>query len=313
MKTLDLEQIEQAHARIKEEVRRTPCLRARFFRDEVHAAMTLKLESLQVTGSFKARGASATVQSLTEAERHRGLVTASGGNHGLGVAYAGWRVGAPVHVYLPNDTPAAKARKLERWGATVHLSGSVWDEANQTALATAERDGMTYLHPFADPRVMAGQGTIGIEILKQAASTDTVIVSVGGGGLISGVATALKSLKPEIRVIGVEPVGAPTMSNSIKLGAVTALELISTEASSLAPKNTTPLNFDIARRYVDQWVLVNDEQMREAAQWLWFEMGIGTELSGAAACAALRTGGYQPAPDENVCAIVCGAGTDGGS
>ena len=216
-----------------------------------------------------------------------------------------------MHVYLPTTTPAAKAEKLEHWGARVILEGDVWDEANATARSVAEREGMTYVHPFADPAVMAGQGTVGLEILKQSSSTDTVLIAIGGGGLISGMAVAMKSSKPDIKVVGVEPVGAPTLKNSVDAGRVVALESVDTRANTLAAGRTEAINFDIVRRYVDEIVLVSDEEMRDAARWLWFEMGLGVELSAAAAVAALRTGRYAPSRDENVCALVCGAGTDG--
>jgi threonine dehydratase len=310
---LELEDIQKAHERIKDAVRRTPCLRARFLHTPAVAqgSLSLKLECLQVSGSFKARGASNKVLALDEAARRRGLVTASGGNHGLGVAYAGRRAGAPVHVYVPESTPASKVQKLARWGAQVVLEGDVWDDANAAARAVAEREGMTYVHPFADPAVMAGQGTVGIEILRQSSSVDTVLVSIGGGGLISGVATALKAVKTGIKVIGVEPTGAPTLARSVEAGRVVALDAISTDANTLAPRQTEQVNLDIVRERVDGIVLVEDDDMREAAHWLWFEMGVAAELSAGAAVAALRTGAYRPSRDENVCAIVCGSGTDG--
>ena len=310
---LELEHIQQAHERIKDAVRRTPCLRTRFFHSPAvqDASLSLKLECLQVSGSFKARGASNKVLTLAAAARQRGLVTASGGNHGLGVAYAGRRIGAPVHVYLPASTPASKAEKLERWGAQVIFAGEVWDDANARAQQAAERDGMTYVHPFADPAVMAGQGTVGLEILKQSPSVDTVVVSIGGGGLISGVATALKASKAGIKVIGVEPSGAPTLTRSVEAGRIVELDAITTEANTLAPRRTEQVNLDIVRECVDEIVLVEDDDMRAAARWLWFEMGLAIELSAGAAVAALRTGAYQPSPDENICAVVCGSGTDG--
>lgn len=310
---LELEDIQEAHARIKDAVRRTPCLRTRFFHSPAveEASLSLKLECLQVSGSFKARGASNKVMGLSDEERARGLVTASGGNHGLGVAYAGRRAGAPVRVYLPASTPGAKAEKLERWGAQVVFEGEVWDDANAAACQAAERDGMTYVHPFADPAVMAGQGTVGLEILEQLPGVDTVVVSIGGGGLISGVATALAGAGSGIRVIGVEPTGAPTLSRSVEAGRVVELEAITTDANTLAPRRTEQMNFDIVRRRVEHIVLVEDDDMRDAARWLWFEMGLAVELSAAAAVAALRTGAYRPARDENICALVCGAGTDG--
>jgi len=310
---LELEHIQQAHDRIKDAVRRTPCLRARFFHSPAvaDASLTLKLECLQVSGSFKARGANNKVLSLPDGVRRRGLVTASGGNHGLGVAYAGRRIGAPVHVYLPASTPASKVEKLEHWGAQVIFEGEVWDDANAAAQHWAERDGMTYVHPFADPSVMAGQGTVGLEILKQSPNVDTVIVSIGGGGLIAGVASALKASKPGIKVIGVEPTGAPTLTRSVEAGRVVELEAITTEANTLAPRRTEQINLDIVRTCVDAILLVDDDEMRDAARWLWFEMGLAVELSAGAALAALRKGAYRPARDEHVCAVVCGSGTDG--
>jgi threonine dehydratase len=310
---LELDHIQQAHERIKDAVRRTPCLRTRFFHSPAvdDASLSLKLECLQVSGSFKARGASNKVLTLTEGARRRGLVTASGGNHGLGVAYAGRRAGAPVQVYLPASTPGAKAEKLERWGARVVFEGDVWDDANAAAREAAARDGMTYVHPFADPAVMAGQGTVGLEILKQFAEVDTVLVAIGGGGLISGTATALKASKPGIKVIGVEPVGAPTLKRSVEAGDLVELDAITTAANTLAPRRSAQMNLDIVRARVDDIVLVDDDDMRDAARWLWFEMGLGVELSAAAAVAALRTGAYRPESGENLCAVVCGAGTDG--
>ena len=310
---LELEHIQQAHERIKDAVRRTPCLRTRFFHSPAvdDASLSLKLECLQVSGSFKARGASNKVLTLTEEARRRGLVTASGGNHGLGVAYAGRRAGAPVQVYLPASTPGSKAENLKRWGATVIFEGDVWDDANAAAREAAERERLTYVHPFADPAVMAGQGTVGLEILKQFADVDTVLVAIGGGGLISGVATALKASKPDVKVIGVEPTGAPTLKRSVEAGDLVELDTITTDANTLAPRRSARMNLDIVRRRVDDIVLVEDDDMRDAARWLWFEMGLGVELSAGAAVAALRTGGYRPDAGENICVVVCGAGTDG--
>ena len=310
---LELEQILQAHERIKDSVRRTPCLRTRFFHSPAveDASLALKLECLQVSGSFKSRGASNKVMSLAERDRARGLVTASGGNHGLGVAYAGRRAGAPVRVYLPRSTPVAKAEKLERWGVQVVFEGEAWDDANAAAQRAAEHEGMTYVHPFADPEVMAGQGTVGVEILEQLPAVDTVLVSIGGGGLVSGISTALKEGKPGVRVIGVEPTGAPTLKRSVEAGRPVELEAITTQANTLAPRRTEQANLDIVRERVDDIVLVEDDDMRDAARWLWFEMGLGVELAAGAAVAALRTGAYRPSRDEILCAVVCGAGTDG--
>lgn len=307
----DLAAIRLAAQRVAGRIRRTPLVEATQDKHELPGRVFLKLESLQVTGSFKARGALNTLASLSREEVARGVITASGGNHGLAVAYAGHVAQTPATIYLPRNVPAAKIAKLEAWGARVVLEGEVWDEANRAALARAGRDGLTYIHPFADPRVIAGQGTLGLELLEEAPALDTLVVAIGGGGLISGVALAAKALKPAIKVVGVEPVGAPTLHDSLKAGRLVELARIDTAANTLAPRRSEPINLQIVARHVDEIVLVDDAEMREAARWLWFEHGVAAELSGAASVAALLAGRYRPGEAERVCALVCGAGTDG--
>ncbi len=307
-----LTEIQTAQRRIAPYVRRTPLLDVGHIPGgEPGSRLTLKLENLQVTGSFKTRGATNKVLSLTPRQAARGLVTASGGNHGLGVAFASHLAGAPATIYLPHNVPPAKAAKLERWGARVVWEGEVWDDANWAALEAAEREGLTYVHPFADPEVIAGQGTIGLEILEDAPETDLALVAIGGGGLIAGVASALKSLRPGLRILGIEPTGAPTIHDSLKAGRVVELPGIFTAANTLAPRRSDEMNFEIIRETVESVVLVTDEEMREAARWLWFETGVAAELSGAAAVAALLNGRVRLDGARSVCAIVCGAGTDG--
>ncbi|MCP4328520.1 MAG: pyridoxal-phosphate dependent enzyme [Alphaproteobacteria bacterium] len=310
--TITLDDIEAAAERIMDRVRRTPCLRNRFALNPLHTGeLLLKLECLQVTGSFKPRGANNAILSLDEGALGRGVITASGGNHGLAVGYAGHASGVPAVIYLPHNTPAAKIDKLRAWGAEVVIEGAVWDDAQQAALVRAERDGLTYIHPFADPTVIAGQGTVGREMLKQSAHIDVMLVAIGGGGLISGIAIAAKAIKPGIKIIGIEPVGAPTLKTSVDKGALTTLSQIETEAGTLAPRRSAEINLDIIRSYVDEIVLVDDDEMRAAARWLWFEMGIAAELSGAAAVAALQSGKVVLPDDAVVAAVVCGAGSDG--
>jgi threonine dehydratase len=241
----------------------------------------------------------------------RGIVTASGGNHGLAVAYAGRAAGVPATVFLPRSVGADKLAKFAAWGHRVVVSGKDWDDSNRAALEHAEAEGLAYIHPFADRNVIAGQGTIALEILAEAPELDTVVVAIGGGGLISGVAIAAKSVNPDIRVIGVEPAGASTLHESLAADRLVELTRLDTAAVTLAPRRSEPLNFAIVGETVDRIVLVEDAEMRAAARWLWSEMGIAAELSGAAAVAALLAGHYHPAPDERICAIVCGAGTDG--
>lgn len=313
----EIPDFEAAHRRILPHVRRTPVLRAEPLLRRPGAgpasagSLALKLENLQVTGSFKARGAVNKVLSLPPERVARGLVTASGGNHGLGVAYAGRLSDAPVTIYLPANVPPAKAEKLERWGARVVWEGEVWDDADRAARAAAENGGLTYVHPFADLEVVAGQGTLALELLEDAPETDALLVSIGGGGLISGVAAAAKRKNPLLRVIGVEAAGAPKIFESLRAGRLVELSEIRTRANTLAPRTSAGLNFDIIRDCVDDVVLVEDEEMAEAARWLWFETGVASELAGAAAAAAFLFGRARLAGARNPCAVVCGAGTDG--
>lgn len=306
---VNLETVRAAAERIAGGVRRTPVLKAAALREPpCPGQLFLKLECLQVTGSFKPRGALNKALGLEAPQR---LTTASGGNHGLGVAYAASVLGVPATVFLPTSTPDAKAQKLRGWGATVEVRGAVFDEANEAALAYAGAGDAVYVHPFADPAVISGQGTLGLELLEDVCEADTVLVAVGGGGLVAGVATALRAVRPSIRVIGVEPVGAPTLHDSLEAGALVTLEGIGTEVGTLAPLRSAQLNLELIAAGVDRIVLVDDDAMRKAARWLWFEAGVAAELSGAAALAALTAGAYKPETDERVIAIVCGAGSDG--
>lgn len=307
---VSLADIEQAAERISGRVRRTPCLRSRFIRNPLRDGKTmLKLECLQVTGAFKVRGANNAILQLDDDALSRGVVTASGGNHGIAVAYAAHASGCPAVVYLPENAPPDKAERIRAWGAEVVTGGATWDDAESAALVRAERDRLAYIHPFADVSVIAGQGTIGREMLKQSPDIDVIVAGIGGGGLISGVALAAKAIKPGIRVIGVEPVGAPTLTNSVKAGALVTLDDVATAANTLAPRRSAEINLAIISDNVDDIVLVTDEEMRAAAQWLWFEMGQAVELAGAAAVAAIQTGKVSAPEDQSVAAIVCGNGT----
>jgi threonine dehydratase len=308
-----IDEVRAAAERIRGYVRRTPLLAAAPIeeRPEIVGGLRLKLEALQVTGSFKARGAINAAFALPPKRLRRGIVTASGGNHGLAVAYAGWATEVPATIFLPRSAATEKIAKLDEWGARVVIAGEVWDDANRAALQHAEAEGLTFIHPFADPAVIAGQGTIALEILEEAPDLDTLLVAIGGGGLISGVAIAAKALKPSIRIVGVEPVGAPTLHDSLAGGRLVELTHLDTAAVTLAPRRSEPLNFAIIRQTVEAIVLVEDTEMRAAARWLWREIGVAAELSGAAAVAALLSDRYRATAGEQVCAIVCGAGTDG--
>ena len=309
---ITLSDIETAADRLAGRIRRTPLVDLVSTTTAVtDGNLLVKLENLQISGSFKVRGATNTLLSLAPGEIDRGLITASGGNHGLGVAAAARAAGAPATIYLPLNTPKAKAAQLAAWGAEVVFEGAVWDDANRRAQAVAAERGLTYVHPFAAPTVIAGQGTVGLEILADAPDLDTLVVAIGGGGLMAGISTAVKARRPAVRMIGVEPIGAPTLCRSVAAGRLVELPGIDTEANTLAPRKSEQINLDIIARNVDDIVLVSDQAMRDAARWLWFEAGIAVELSAAASIAALMSGAVTAGAGERVCALICGAGTDG--
>lgn len=308
-----LSDIRAAADRIAGRIRPTPLMTVGAVRHDPRqgCALLLKLESLQVTGSFKARGAISKLRTLAPESIARGIITASGGNHGIAVAYAGWLAGVPATIYVPENVSPLKARKIQDWGARLIIEGKVWDESNRAALALAARDGLTYFHPFSDPAVIAGQGTLALDILDQDPAIDTILIAIGGGGLISGMALAAKAIKPSIRIIGIEPEGAPTLHASLAAGRVVELERVTTIVPTMAARRTEEINFAIIRELVDDVVLITDDHMRRAAEWLWQELGIAADLSGAAAVAALDAGRFAPRPGERVCALVCGAGAEG--
>jgi len=306
---ITLTDIEAASARIRPLVRRTPLISATGLHREITAGnLKLKLECFQPSGSFKARGASNKLLSLSPEELQRGLVAASGGNHGLAVARSAFVAGVPATLFLPSNVTPEKVEKIRKWGANPVIAGKEFDEANAAALDFAEREGAVYFHSFADPLIVAGQGTVGLEIMEDAPETDIVVIAVGGGGFITGAGVALKALKPSIRVIGVEPVGSPTLYNSLAAGEVRTLEEVTTRVPTMACRRTDERLFELTRSVVDEIVLVEDDAMQEAADWLWFEFGLAADLSGAAAVAALAQGKIQVKKSETVTVPVCGAG-----
>lgn len=309
---ISIDDVEAAARRIAGNVRQTPMIAATSLKAPVAEGceLVLKLELLQVTGSFKARGATNRLLSMGRDEVGRGIVAASGGNHGIATARAGFMAGVPTTIFLPANASPAKIEKLKAWGAATRIIGSAWHESNEAALAFAQQTGAAYFHPFADPEVVAGQGTVGLEILSQMPLVDTVLVAMGGGGLVSGIATALKARAPRVKVIGIEAAGSPVLLRAIEAGRNVALEQVTTTVATMSCARTDDRIFDIVREKVDSIVLVEDDEMRRAAQWLWFEMGLAADLSGAAAVAALRERRYVPRPGERICAIVCGAGPE---
>jgi threonine dehydratase len=316
MDLLDLkpDAIETAYARLRTVVRRTPVVDwggATAWQPAGGARLTLKLEQLQLTGSFKVRGAWNRIAALDVATRARGLVTASGGNHGLAVAWAAARAGVPATVFLPASTPAAQEAKIRAAGATIIRHGATWDDAWEAASAYATEHDRPAVHPFDDPAIVAGQGTIGLELLEQVPDMDLLIVAVGGGGLLAGIAAYVKQRRPDVQIIGVEPTGAASMSAAWAAGGPVALPGVQTIAHTLAPRRVCSLTHDLCRRYVDALALVTDAAMVGAMRLLWAEANLLVEPSGAATLAALVTGQVpQAAQARHVVALVCGANVD---
>ena len=309
---VSIEDINEARQRIATAVRRTPLLHARPVSSlQAACQLYLKLENLQLGGAFKARGAANTALSLGPAALQKGLITASGGNHGIGVAASAQAAGISAVVHLSTNASPEKVRKLESYGAEVVLAGEVWDDANALALERAEREGRTYVHPFADESVIAGQGTVALELLDDLPDVETVVIAIGGGGLISGMATALKARLPGVRIIGVEAEGAPTLKNSRDAGTLVTLDKVTSKVATLSPRRSAAINLDVVTRLVDDIVLVSDAEMLEAARWLWQQFGVAAELAGAAGAAALLNGRIPVRTDEKVCVLICGAGSDG--
>lgn len=310
---IDLADIEAARERIAPWVRRTPVVDLAALKSPppTTARVSLKLECLQVTGSFKARGAMNRLLGGPAEERGRAIVTASGGNHGLAVARTADVAGVPATIFLPQGVSPAKVAKMRAWGAEVAVVGEMWDQSNDAALEHAARTGAVYFHPFADPLVVAGQGTLGLEILEDLPDIDAILIAIGGGGLISGMATAIRALRPSVRIVGVEPVGSPTLKASLDAGRLVRLAATTSRVPTLSCRETDPAIFETVRRTVHDVVLVTDEAMEEASRWLWFEMGVAADLSGAASVAALRAGVPGLDGARHVCALVCGAGAEG--
>lgn len=296
----------EARARIAPYIRHTPLLPTPSLRGDWHPNLTLKLENLQVTGSFKVRGAFNNLLQLDPDQLRRGVCSASGGNHGVALAYAAWRLGCPATIYLPERATADREARIAAWGAKVVRHGAVWDDAHEAALAYADANDIPYVHSFEAETTIAGQGTVGLEMLDDAPEADLFLVAIGGGGLISGVATAIKQLRPHATIIGIEPVGAPSMQHSINAGTLSPLTSVSTFADTLSPRMVSQTTLELAQANVDRIVLVSDTQMLTAMRWLWQEANQLVEPSGAASIAAIQAGLIDVSSYRQPVALICG-------
>jgi threonine dehydratase len=295
-----------ARERIAPYVRRTPLLPLPALRGDPPSHLRLKLENLQLTGSFKARGVFNNLLQLDPEQRARGVIAASGGNHGAALAYGAWRLGIPATIFLPARASDDRAARVATWGAEVVRHGDVWDDAHQAALARAAETGQVYIHPFDAERTLEGQGTLGLELLDDVPELDYVLIAIGGGGLIAGVAAAIKQSRPGARVVGVEPAGAASMRYAVERGAAEPLAEVRTIADTLAPRAVAQRTLALTQRYVDEIVTETDAQMVDAMRWLWTECNQLVEPAGAAVIAALRSGAADASRYRHPVAVICG-------
>jgi threonine dehydratase len=282
-----LEDVRAARARIQGSVRLTPCARAEELSRASGADALLKLENVQRTGSYKERGALNRLLSLSPAERERGLIAASAGNHAQGVAYHAGRLGVKATIVMPETTPIMKVANTRAHGARVVLHGANYDEAYAEARRLEQAEELVFVHPFDDPLVIAGQGTVGLEILEQAPEVEAVLVPVGGGGLVSGVAVAVKSQRPEVKVIGVETEVLPSMVAALEEGRPVTLEPATTIADGIAVKRAGDLTLEHVKRLVDGVVTVSEEEIARAILHLLEKEKTVVEGAGAVGVAAL--------------------------
>jgi threonine dehydratase len=270
----------------------------------------LKLETLQPTHSFKVRGALNAMLAMPPELRARGVVAASQGNHGLGVAWAASQLGVSATVYLPADAQTSRIKALEHMGATVALHGSSWDDANTRATRDAAESGRPYIHPFNDPEVMAGAGTMLPEVMEQGGPVDVVVASVGGGGLLSGLIAAVLRYTPATRVVGVETEGADCMAQSLRAGAIVTLPAITSVARSLGALKTEPTQLHVVSRHAHDAVVVSDADTKRLVLSTWRSERVLLEPAAAYVLAALETGRVDLKPGERVVAIACGANVE---
>ena len=305
---LSLDRVYKASTVLKEIIRETDLIAA----PKLHQGCNvyLKTENLQVTGSFKIRGSYFKISQLTEEEKQKGVIACSAGNHAQGVALAATKNGIKSIICLPDGAPISKVEATKRYGAEVCLVKGVYDDAYNKALELKDEKGLTFIHPFNDPDVIAGQGTIGLEILNQLPNADIVVVPIGGGGLISGIAYTIKQLKPNCKVYGVQAAGAPSMEHSIADGEIETLDTVNTIADGIAVKTPGSLTYDLCNEYVDGIVTVSDDEIALAILTLLEQQKLIAEGAGAVPVAAVMNGKIPDIDGKNVVCVVSGGNSD---
>ncbi len=308
-KGVTLSEIQAAMGRIRDSIYLSPCARSEDFSQLTGNSVYLKLDNLQRTGAFKERGALNKLLTLTEVERSRGVIAASAGNHAQGLAYHAGRQGIRAQICMPLTTPLIKVSATKGYGAEVVLHGANYDEACEEAVRRSEQFGMTFVHPFDDEVVIAGQGTMGLEILQQVPDIEAVVAPIGGGGLIAGVACAIKETNPRVRVIGVQPARLPSMKVAIAEGHPVTLSPAPTIADGIAVRRAGEKTLPLIQKYVDDIVTVDEEEIANAILLLLEREKTLAEGAGAAAIAALIN--HKTAlSGKKVAALVCGGNID---
>jgi len=307
---IDLEDVLAARERVAETARHTPLEHSHTFSAMTGADVHLKLETFQRTGAFKIRGATNRIATLSEAEQDAGVVTASAGNHAQGVALAATRIGVDSTIVMPEDAPVSKVDATRSYGGRVVLHGADYDEAAEKAHEIEREAGRTYVHAFDDDDVMAGQGTIGLEILEDLPGTETVVVPIGGGGLLSGIATAVKSKNPDARVIGVQAEGASSVAESLDRGERVERDSVETIADGIATRTVGERTFEVIRERVDEVVTVTDDEIAVALTTLLERDKTLVEGAGAVTLAALLEARFDYDDDETVVPCLCGGNID---
>ena len=298
---LTIDKVYDAQKELAKVLRKTPLIHAPRF--SIDANVFIKPENLQVTGSFKVRGAYYKIAKLSETDKKRGVIACSAGNHAQGVALGSQVNNINAKIFVPSTAPISKVEATKRYGAEVVLVNGIYDDAYAAARAEADQTGAVFVHPFDDEEIIAGQGTIGLEIYQELSDADAVVVPIGGGGLISGIAYTIKTLNPRVKVYGVQASGAPSMKNAVEHGQIEELASVSTIADGIAVKKPGDITYEICNKYVDGIVTVSDDEISAAILALMEQHKLVTEGAGAVAVAAAMFGKIDLKGQKAVCVL----------
>ncbi|MDD4565559.1 MAG: threonine ammonia-lyase [Eubacteriales bacterium] len=301
------EKIRKAKEVLKGVIKETPLIYSDFFSTEYKCNIYIKPENFQITGSFKIRGAYNKIANLTDEECERGIICSSAGNHAQGVALSAHRRGIKSVIVMPNVTPLLKVEATKEYGSEIVIHGDVYDESYNKALELANENGYTFVHPFDDYDVICGQGTVGLEILEELENVDEILVPIGGGGLISGVALAAKTIKPSVKVIGVVPIGAMAMKISVDEGQLSRLAAVKTSAEGVAVRQPGDLTFALTKKYVDEIITVSEKDIMEAVLLVLEKHKMIAETAGVVTLAGIKK---RAKPGKNIVCLISGGNID---